>query len=156
MYEYAIVCIYYIKEFFLPAYVGDVVQFPVLRHPMVSPRGPALLPGDIHCEWQLWPPPSENQVAASGPDRTPYAKAQRNPRWHNLSRYYLVTCLLETKILQNLYNIKSLKFTPKITRLNFRNLKWFLPALKGLRKDCKIVFLYKGSMCNTNLLIQIN
>lgn len=50
---------------------------------MVSPRGPALLPGDIHCEWQLWPPPSENQVAASGPDRTPYAKAQRSPsiRW---------------------------------------------------------------------------
>lgn len=50
---------------------------------MVSPRGPALLPRDIHCEWQLWPPPSENQIPASGPDRTPYAKAQRSPsiRW---------------------------------------------------------------------------
>lgn len=72
-----------LRNFFLPVYVGDVVQFSVLRHPMVSPRGPALLPGDIHCEWQLWPPPSENQIPASGPDRTPYAKAQRSPsiRW---------------------------------------------------------------------------
>lgn len=50
---------------------------------MVSPWGPALLPGDIHSQWQLGPPPSENQIAASGSDRTPYAKAQRSPsiRW---------------------------------------------------------------------------
>lgn len=73
----------HLEVVFFLVYLGDVVQFSVLRYPMVSPWGPALLPGDIHSQWQLGPPPSENQIAASGSDRTPYAKAQRSPsiRW---------------------------------------------------------------------------